>query len=228
MRTAAASLPAPPLRQTETHPIRVAVADGHPLYRDGLTRWLADEAGMEIAVTAADGWLALRAIREELPDVAVVEYELRGLDGPHLASAIRRDGLPTRVLVLAARLDSAAVFRSIGAGATGFLSKDAEPSDLRDAIATVAHGGVTLPPAAQTCIASEIRLRHNHDRPALTVREREVLALVARDCTTAQVAGRLHLSAATVKTHLQRVYDKLEVSDRAAAVAAAMRLGLLE
>lgn len=208
-------------------PISVAVADGHPLYRDGLVRWLAQE-GMALAASSANGAEALEALRELAPDLAILEYGLDGLDGPQVASAARRDGIPTRVLILGAALDSAAVFRSLGAGAAGYLAKDADLTELLHAIQTIARGGIAIPPAAQSAVASEIRLRHSSSRPALTDREREVLRLVAEDCTTAEVAGRLHLSAATVKTHLQRVYDKLGVGDRAAAVATAMRLGLLE
>lgn len=208
--------------------ISIVVADDHPLFRDGLTHWLAAEPAIDVAAVAGDGLAALEAIRAHRPDVALVQDNLELLDAGRLASAVRREQLPKRVIVLAARLDGATAFRVLGCGASAYLTKDVEPDELRAAIRTVAAGGAMMKSTAQAGIVREIRLRHASDRPALTCREREVLALVAADCTTPQIAGRLHLSAATIKTHLQRAYEKLQVSDRAAAVAVAMRLGLLE
>jgi two-component system nitrate/nitrite response regulator NarL len=158
----------------------------------------------------------------------LVDDELPGIDGARLATIVRREGLPTRVIIHASAADGRAAFRALAAGAAGVLTRDGDSAEVRAALQAVAAGGVILPPAVQTCVAREIRLRHRSDRPALTVRERQILVLVAGDCSTADIAAHLHLSVATVKTHLQHVYETLAVSDRAAAVATAMRLGLVE
>jgi two-component system nitrate/nitrite response regulator NarL len=158
----------------------------------------------------------------------MVDRGLPGLDGPSVATIARREGLPTRVLILADGADGRAVLAAVSAGAAAYLTKDSEPSELAAALRAVAAGDVVLPPGVVTCLAREIRLRHRSDRPALTARERGILALVADDCTTREIAASMHLSTATVKSYLQRAYEKLDVRDRPSAVAAAMRLGLVE
>jgi two-component system, NarL family, nitrate/nitrite response regulator NarL len=121
-----------------------------------------------------------------------------------------------------------AVYSAIARGAAGYLTKDADARELCDAISAVARGTIVLAPQVQNGIAGEIRLRAVHDRPFLSDRERQVLNLVAEGLTAPQIGRRIHLSTATVKTHLAHVYEKLGVAERAAAVAAAMRRGLVE
>jgi two-component system nitrate/nitrite response regulator NarL len=208
--------------------LRVQVAEGHPLYREGLVRWLHDCAEIELVAHAAEGFSALAQLRTCQPDVALVDHDLGGIDGPHLARIARHERLPTRVVILGTTTNGAAAHRALSSGAAAYLTKRADRAELRAAVHAVAAGRVVLPPAVQTSVASEIRLRHQSKRPALAAREREILALVANDCSTLIIAHRLHLSSDTVKTHLRHVYGKLEVSDRAAAVARAMRLGLVE
>jgi two-component system, NarL family, nitrate/nitrite response regulator NarL len=220
--------PAADVRRHTAGVVRVQVADGQPLYREGLARWLDDCAGMELVAQADEGFAALAQLRGRRPDVAVIDHHLPGIDGPRLATIARRERLPTRVVILARAGDGRAAFRALSSGAAAFLTKDAEPGELHATLCAVAAGRIVLPPVVQTCVASEIRLRHQSDRPALAAREREILAHVADDCSTPIIAERLHLSAETVKTHLRHVYAKLEVSDRATAVARAMHLGLLE
>jgi two-component system nitrate/nitrite response regulator NarL len=181
-----------------------------------------------VIAEAADGPAALDQLRRLDPEVAVVDHDLPGIDGARLAAIARREGLSARVVILATGTDGGAAFRAVSSGAAAFLIRNVEIGELRAAMRAVATGRVVLPPAIQTAIAAEIRLRHDRTRPALSTREREVLALVAGDCTIPTIASRLQLSVATVKTHLQHVYGKLDARDRAAAVAAAFRLGLLE
>jgi two-component system nitrate/nitrite response regulator NarL len=121
------------------------------------------------------------------------------------------------------------VYRSIASGARAYLVKTARASAIGDAVLAVARGQSVFPPEVQTGLASEIRMRRElADRPLLSPRELDVLRLAADGLSAGEIATELHLSAATVKSHLQRVYEKLEVSDRAAAVAQAMRRGLLD
>jgi two-component system, NarL family, nitrate/nitrite response regulator NarL len=176
----------------------------------------------------ADGRAALDGIRRLRPAVAVLDLRMPDLDGIRITAAVRRDGLPTRVLLLSAFLDPALVFEAISAGAAGYLSKDAERATILDAIAAIARGQTVLGPEAQTGLAGEVQARASTGRPALTDRELEVLRHVASGRQAPEIARELFLSPATVKGHLQNLYEKLGVSDRAAAVAEAMRRGLIE
>jgi two-component system nitrate/nitrite response regulator NarL len=183
---------------------------------------------LELVGEAGDGRQALDAIGVARPDVALIGGTLPGLTGHQVLNAVARDGLRTRVVMIAARPDPQQVYAALAEGAAGFLTKDADARELCDAIAAVARGRTVLSPELQAGVAGEIRLRTSRDRPVMTVRERETLTLIAEGLSAPQIGRALHLSTATVKTHLQHIYEKLGVSERAAAVAEAMRRGLLE
>jgi two-component system, NarL family, nitrate/nitrite response regulator NarL len=208
--------------------VRVLVADDHPLFRDALGETIRRCAELDLVATVGSGRAALTAIQGEPPDVAVLDMRMPGLDGMAVVDAVTRDELPTRVLLLSAFLDSALAYRALGAGAAGYLSKDSTGEHICDAIFAVARGETVLDPEVQAGVAHEIRMRAEDDRPALTAREREILRLTADGRSAPQIAEQLYLSPTTVRTHLQHLYDKLGVSDRAAAVAEAMRQRLLE
>lgn len=203
-------------------------AHRHPLYREAVCRAIKQRPELELVAQAGDGRSALRAIGAEQPDVAVIDGALEGLTAEQVLNAVGRDGLRTRVVLIAAEPDPPLVYAAIARGAAGYLTKDADARELCDAIAAVARGTTVLAPELQTGIAGEIRLRSVHDRPFLSDREREVLELVAEGLSAPQIGRRIHLSTATVKTHLSHVYEKLGVAERAAAVAAGMRRGLVE
>jgi two-component system, NarL family, nitrate/nitrite response regulator NarL len=208
--------------------VRVLVADDHPLFREAIVRTVRERPDLELVGEAADGRAALTAIRELRPDVAVIDVKMPELDGLQVVAAVKRDALPTRIVVLSAFLDGAIVFQAVAAGAAAYLSKEADRSEIGDAVAAVARGETVLSREAQAGIAAEVRQRGTQERPLLTPREREVLGHVAAGCGAPEIARLIHLSPATVKGHLQSLYEKLGVSDRAAAVAEAMRRGLLE
>ena len=209
--------------------VTVLIADDHPLYRDGLARAIAARPEFELVAEVADGRAALEAIREHPPAVAVLDLRMPDLDGIAVVEAIVRDHLPTRALMLSANVESALVYAAVAAGASGFWSKAADRGDICDAIAQVARGETVLDPSLQAGVFGEIHARGVDDtRPVLSDREGEVLRLIAEGLTAPDIASRLYLSTATVKTHLAHLYEKLGVSDRAAAVAEAMRRGLLE
>jgi two-component system nitrate/nitrite response regulator NarL len=151
-----------------------------------------------------------------------------GLDGLEVVKAAARGGLGSRVIFLSAYLDSATVYEAVEAGARGYLSKDSDADVICDAIVKVARGETVMGLETQRAIAEEIRMRAPAEPSPLSRREREILRLTAEGESATDIASRLFLSPATVKTHLQRIYQKLGVSDRAAAVAEAMRRGLLE
>jgi two-component system nitrate/nitrite response regulator NarL len=208
--------------------VRVLVADDHPLFREALGDTIRQRPDLELAGAVASGREALSAIQGEPPDVAVLDMKMPELDGMAVVDAVTRDELPTRVLLLSAFLDSALAYRALGAGAAGYLSKDSTGEHICDAILAVARGETVLDPEVQAGVAHEIRMRAEDERPALTAREREILRLTADGHSAPQIAEELFLSPTTVRTHLQHLYEKLGVSDRAAAVAEAMRQHLLE
>ena len=192
-------------------------------------RAINERPELELVGEAGDGRDALDQINQLDPDVAVLDIRMPVLDGTQVLAAIRRDSATTQVLFLTAFMDPELAYRTVADGAKGYLSKSAARQEICDAIVTVARGGTALAPEAQEGIAQEIQERERAGgRPELTAREAEVLRLIADGLSAPQIAKQIHLSTTTVKTHLHTLYEKLGVSDRAAAVAEGMRRGLLE
>ena len=209
--------------------VRVLVADDHPVFREGIVRAVKERPDLELVGEAADGREALERIKELGPDVAVLDIRMPGLEGTQVLSALRRDGVATEVLFLSAFMESELAYQTVAEGARGYLSKEASRQEICDAIVTVARGGTALAPEVQAGLAEEIQHRERTaGRPELTPRENEVLGMIAEGLSAPEIGRRIHLSPTTVKTHLHTLYEKLGVSDRAAAVAEAMRRGLLE
>jgi two-component system nitrate/nitrite response regulator NarL len=209
-------------------PVTVVVADDHPMYRQGVASGLSGSGRVVVVAQAGDGREALEAIREHRPHVAVVDYRLPSLDGSQVANAVHRDELPTRVLILSAFTDSALVYRAIEQGAAGYLPKESRQTEILDAVLACARGETVVPPAVASGLAEELRRHAAGGRTLLTPRESQVLALMAQGKSVPAIAEELVLGATTVKTHVGHLYEKLGVSDRAAAVAEAMRRGLIE
>ncbi len=207
----------------------VLIADDHPLFREAIARVIAERPDLELVAEAADGRAALEKIRELVPDVAVIDVRMPKLDGSDVLVALRDEGLPTTVVFLSAFLDSKTVYDAVAAGANAYLSKEAETDEIVTAIRAAARGETILGPEVQTGLAEQIRFREESEaRPRLSDREHEVLKLIAQGLSAPEIGERIHLSTATVKTHLQHLYEKLGVSERAAAVAEGMRRGLVE
>ena len=209
-------------------PIRVLVAEDHPLYRKGLGDAIRSRPDFALVSEVADGRKALEAIREHAPDVAVLDIKMPELDGISVLRAVERDGLVTRVILLSAFTGGEVVHAALTHGVSGFLSKHSSGAEICDAVGAVARGDTIIGREMQAALAGELRLRGTSDAPRLSERETEVLRLLAEGLSSGDIADRLAVSATTVKTHLRNLYYKLEVSDRAAAVAQAMRGGLLE
>jgi two-component system nitrate/nitrite response regulator NarL len=204
------------------------IADDHPMYREGVAGALRRRAEIESVMEAGSGREALEVIARAEPDVALLDVQMADLDGVQVARVIERESRSTRTLFLSAYYDQEIVYKALAAGAAGYLSKDARGNEIADAVVAVARGETVLGRDIQAAVAQRIRQTAERTGPNLSARERQVLSLVATGLSSPEVARRLNLSTTTVKTHLQRVYEKLGVSDRAAAVAEAMRQRLLE
>jgi two-component system, NarL family, nitrate/nitrite response regulator NarL len=208
--------------------VRVVVGDDHPMFREGVVRALTSSGSVDVVAEADDGLAALEAIRTHLPQVALLDYRMPGMDGTEVAAAVKRDELPTRVLLLSAHDESAIVYKALQEGAAGFLSKESTRSELVNAVLDCAKGRDVVAPGLAAGLAGEIRKRAEPDGPVLSPREREVLKMIAAGSSIPAMAKELFLAPSTVKTHVQRLYEKLGVNDRGAAVAEAMRRKLLE
>lgn len=208
--------------------IDVFIADDHPVYREGLAQNWEGVPQINVIGSAGDGKSALEAIRQLKPDVAVMDLKLPELDGMQVLELLFAEDSPTSVLVLTAYMDSTTVYRALTHGARGFLEKAASFSEITEAVLQIGAGGTIIAPFAQDVLARELRTRQNTtEKPILTSREVEILRLAADGHSGQKIASELHISLTTVKTHLQHIYDKLDVSDRASAVAQAIRRGFL-
>jgi two-component system, NarL family, nitrate/nitrite response regulator NarL len=213
---------------TKPDRVRVVVGDDHPVYRDGLVRALDNNGRTEVVVAVGDGRAALDAIREHSPDVALLDYKMPGLDGIAVAHAVVRDKLPTRVLLVSATTEGSVVYRAIQDGAAGFLSKEADRDDIVAAVVACARGEDVLPPELVAGFTAQVRQHAQGQAPILGERERQILWLIADGKSVPDMAAELYLAQTTIKTHIRRLYEKLGVSDRGAAVAQAMRNHMLE
>ena len=208
--------------------VAVVVGDDHPLFRDGVVRALVASGSIDVVAEADDGLSALALIREHGPQVALLDYRMPGLDGAQVAAAVRRDELATRVLLISAHDESAIVYNALQEGAAGFISKESSRAELVAAVLDCAKGRDVVAPNLAAGLVGEIQRRNDSHTPTLSAREREVLGMIAGGQTIPAMAKKMFLAPSTVKTHVQRLYEKLGVGDRGSAVAEAMRRGLLE
>ena len=206
----------------------MVVGDDHPLFRDGVVRALSASGSIDVVAEADDGVAALALIREHGPRVALLDYRMPGLDGAQVAAAVRRDQLATRVLLISAHDESAIVYNALQEGAAGFISKESSRAELVAAVLSCAKGHDVVAPNLAAGLVGEIQRRNESSAPTLSAREREVLGYIAGGQTIPAMAKEMFLAPSTVKTHVQRLYEKLGVSDRGSVVAEAMRRGLLE
>ncbi|MDI3424282.1 response regulator [Streptomyces luteolus] len=205
-------------------PIRLLLADDHPVVRAGLRAVLETEDGIEVVAEAATAEAAITRAAEGDIDVVLMDLQFgKGMNGAEATAAITtRSGAP-RVLIVTTYGTDADTLPAIEAGATGYLLKDAPPEELAAAVRTAAVGRTTLAPS----VADRLMNRLRTPGTVLTRRESEVLALVAEGLSNQGIGDRLHLTEGTVKSHLARIYAKLGVDSRTAAVAAATELGLI-
>lgn len=204
--------------------IRILIADDHPIVRDGLHGTFATEPDIEVAGEAGNGHEAVERAISERVDVVLMDLRMPQLDGVRAIAALQEQAPHIRVLVLTTFDSETDVLPAIQAGATGYLLKDASPEELVRAVRAAHRGESVLSPSVAGQLMGQVR------RPAgktLTDRELEVLRLVADGTSNRDAASRLFISEASIKTHLQHIYDKLGVRDRAGAVSEAYRRGQL-
>jgi DNA-binding NarL/FixJ family response regulator len=212
--------------------IRVLVADDQPLIRSGFRMILDRRDDIELVGEAEDGQQVLELAQERHPDVILMDIRMPGMDGIEATRRLVEAGTSARILALTTFDLDEYVYASIQAGASGFLLKDVQPTELVDAIRVVAAGNALFSPSATQRLIDRFGAAHAADPPPeldeLTDREREVLILLARGCSNAELGERLYLSEATVKTHVSSVLRKLGVRDRVQAVIVAYESGLVQ
>jgi DNA-binding NarL/FixJ family response regulator len=205
--------------------VRVLIVDDHPVVRDGLRGMLQAQPDLEVVADASNGREALAAAARYDPDVVLMDLRMPELDGVEATRRILADHPAVKVLVLTTYDTDTDILHAIEAGATGYLLKDAPREQLFSAVRAAARGETVLAPTVAAKLIRSVRTRPDHEQ--LTSRELDVLRLVADGLTNRAIASRLHISEATVKTHLVHTYAKLDVDDRTAAVMAALERGLL-
>lgn len=203
--------------------MRVLIADDHPIVRMGLRALLESDPSIEVVGEAGDGAAAVEAAAALQPDVVLMDLRMPILDGVEATARITAEG-PIAVLIVTTYESDSDIVRAIEAGAVGYVLKDTPRGQLLEAIARASRHESTLAPSVA---ARLMRRTAGPTHAVLTPREIEVLACVADGLSNAETGRRLHIGEATVKTHLLRVFVKLGVDDRTAAVTTAMRDGIL-
>jgi DNA-binding NarL/FixJ family response regulator len=211
---------------------RVLIVDDQELVRAGLRGILHARYGFDIVAECADGSEVAAAVAEHRPDVVVMDVRMPGVDGVQATRVLRTDPTAPPVLVLTTFDDDEVLAAALRAGASGFLLKGVPADDLQRAVRTVAEGGAWLDPAVTGRVLTTYRSARARGTAVsvldeLTAREREVLAMIGRGMTNAEIAAQLVLSDGTVKSHINRVFTKLHLRDRAAAVVLAFDSGLV-
>jgi two-component system nitrate/nitrite response regulator NarL len=213
--------------RTEEKPVRVYVADDHPMFREAVVRAVAEHPELELAGSAADGPRALEEIERLGPDVAIIDVRMPGLDGLRVTEALSAAETPTRVLLLSGYGEGAIVHAALQAGAAGYLAKDASEDELCRAALAVARGEGVLSSELKRGLFDQIRAQAHGSDPRLSEHELETLKLAANGLSNREIAAKLIISPGTVKTYLHRAYEKLGAHDRAAAIAEAIRRRLI-
>jgi DNA-binding NarL/FixJ family response regulator len=205
-------------------PATLVLVEDHPLFLDALQARLS-RLGYVVAAALTHPLELLPAYQKFAPDLVLVDLSLPGTDGAELARQLLTSHPEAKVVVLSAYDDAASIARCLDAGACGFISKRVDASELAECLHTALRGEPAFDRrSARTVIAS---LRSPSDAPTLSAREIEILQLVANGRTTAEIGRQLHLSPFTVKTHIAKILNRLDVADRAAAVAVALRAELI-
>ncbi|GAA4634897.1 response regulator transcription factor [Actinoallomurus vinaceus] len=202
--------------------IKVLLVDDHPVVREGLRGMLSAEDDLTVVAEAGGAAEAVAAVRAHEPDVVLMDLRMPGGDGVEATARVLVQRPQTRVVVLTTYDTDADILRAVEAGAAGYLLKDASRHDLAQAVRAAARGETVLAPSVAAKLVSRMR-----SPVELSRREIDVLRLVARGRTNAEIGKELLISEATVKTHLLRAFGKLGVSDRTAAVTAAIERGIL-
>nr|WP_030520344.1 response regulator transcription factor [Nocardia rhamnosiphila] len=204
--------------------VRVLIADDHPVVRAGMAAVLGTGEGIEVVGEACSGEEALVRTATLRPDLVLLDLRMGGIDGAETTRRIRQQDDPPRIVILTTYDNPADILGCIEAGAVGYLLKGSSRTDLLAAVYAAVRGETVLTPSLAPKL---FEARAAADEPQLSTRERDVLELVARGHSNPEIAVRLYIAEATVKTHLLRIFKKLEVADRTAAVTTALARGLI-
>jgi DNA-binding NarL/FixJ family response regulator len=207
--------------------VRIVVVDDHALFRRGLVGLLAEMEGFQVVGEAANGQDALGIIETKKPDIVLLDVNMPEMSGIQALTAMRRRGLDSLVLMLTISQHEDDLIGAIRAGASGYLLKNAEPETLRQTIKQVMAGKSVLAPEVTEQVFRLVRSGQLDSANLLTDREVEVLRFLSRGLTTVQTGAEMFISENTVKTHIRHILEKLEVSNRAEAVAKATQIGLI-
>ncbi|GAA1621617.1 response regulator transcription factor [Nonomuraea maheshkhaliensis] len=203
--------------------VRVLIVDDHPIVRQGLCAVLAAQPGFAVVAECGTGEEAVALAADAGPDVVLMDLRLPGLGGVEATERIIAAGSATAVVVLTTYDSDGDILRAVAAGATGYLLKDASAEELVAGVRTAAAGGTVL--AAP--VAAKLATRMRGEAPSLTTREIQVLECAARGLSNPETGRELFISEATVKSHMMRIFGKLGVADRTAAVTTAIARGIL-
>ena len=204
--------------------IRLIIADDHPVVRTGLQGMLAGQPDFEVVGEATTGAEAVEMDAQHQPEVVLMDLQMPEMDGVAATAEIRAQHPETHVLILTTYDTDADILRAVEAGATGYLLKDAPREELFHAVRAAAQGKTVLAPTVATRLLEQMR---EPAQETLSGREVQVLALVADGASNKEIGKQLHVSEATVKSHLLHIFDKLGVADRTAAVTTALKRGIL-
>ncbi|MFJ8464187.1 response regulator transcription factor [Streptomyces swartbergensis] len=219
--------------EAERKPARVVVADDQTVVREGIVMLLGLLPGIEVVGVAGDGEEAVRLVAEVAPDVVLMDLRMPRCDGVEATRRIRAEYPGTQVVVLTTYADDESLFPALAAGAHGYLTKDADGEEIVRAVHSVLSGDAGLSPSIQRRLLerlaeTEVRQAAPPEAPdGLTVRETEVLLLIAEGLSNQEIGRRLHVSTATVKTHINNLFAKAGLKDRAQAVRYAYGKGLV-
>jgi DNA-binding NarL/FixJ family response regulator len=213
-------------------PLRLLLADDHALVRAGLRALLSELPGVQVVAEAGDGREALRLVREQKPDIALIDISMPGLNGLDVAARIAHDRPGTRVIIVSMHGDDESVRRALKAGAAGYMLKNADRGELEMALRAVARGDTWLSPALTKRVVAALNQDAKPaegDGPfeALTPRQREVLQLVAEGHSNKEIARRLNVAPKTVETHRTELMDRLGIHGVAGLVRYAIQVGLV-
>jgi two-component system response regulator NreC len=211
-------------------PIRIVIADDHIVVREGLAALLEDEPDFKVIGQASTGAEAIALIRHRRPDIALLDISMSDMTGLEVARRCKPELPEVQIIILTMHEEEAFFFEALRIGASGYVLKGAPSDELLSAIRAVHEGGVYLPTKLAGFLVRDFLSRQSQAASlddTLTPREREILALIAQGLTNSEIANRLTLSLNTVKTHRLRIYQKLDLPDRASLVNYALRQGLL-
>lgn len=208
-------------------PVRVLIIDDHPLFLEGISMLVDRLDGLEVAGRTSSGQEAIEALDADPPDMLVLDFQLGDMTGLDVLNHVNQRRLPVRVLFVSGRLQGEDAYAIVEAGAHGLIEKSATFDEIADAITRVARGEMVLSGRVQAAVMAGVRERRDQPAVVLSDREQGILEGLSRGLTAPDIAREMELSTSTVKTYLQRLYDKLGVSDRAAAVAEGMRRRLI-